>query len=187
MNTRTEPTPAATAPEPLAANLCWLLSQAGHALTTELTAGLEGLGISPRGYCVLTSAMTGDHTQTELARMVGIDKTTMVVLSSPIACASSVWVNSPVMAVASRHWPRGEMPTASSAAVSSSLSAWLACASSQPRFATGGAGGRRSGALTAIGADATKIDPPTNNLGRDYFGPATVSAPSLCAHPMRKG
>ena len=87
MSTRTEPTPAATAPEPLAANLCWLLSQAGHALTTELTAGLEGLGISPRGDCVLTSAMTGDHTQTELARMVGIDKTTMVVTLDELEAA----------------------------------------------------------------------------------------------------
>ena len=64
---------------PLAANLSWLLSQASYALATELTAGLEALGVSPRGYCVLSTAMTGDHTQTEIAQAVGLDKTTMVV------------------------------------------------------------------------------------------------------------
>jgi MarR family transcriptional regulator, transcriptional regulator for hemolysin len=72
--------PARTeSPEPLAANLSWLLSQASYALATELTAGLAELGISPRGYCVLATAMTGDRTQIELAHSVGLDKTTMVV------------------------------------------------------------------------------------------------------------
>jgi MarR family transcriptional regulator, transcriptional regulator for hemolysin len=66
-------------PAPLAADLCWLLSRASHALTTELTAALEGKGISPRAHMVLATAMTGEFTQTELARMVGLDKTTMVV------------------------------------------------------------------------------------------------------------
>jgi MarR family transcriptional regulator for hemolysin len=64
---------------PLAANLGWLLSQASHALKTELTAALESLGVSPRGHQVLATAMGGEHTQTELARLVGLDKTTMVV------------------------------------------------------------------------------------------------------------
>jgi DNA-binding MarR family transcriptional regulator len=59
--------------------LCWLLSRASHALTTEFTAALEGLGISPRDHSVLFTAMTGEFTQTEIARMVGLDKTTMVV------------------------------------------------------------------------------------------------------------
>src|SRR5437764_6908273 len=70
---------AEPAPEPLASDLCWLLSRASHALTTELTAALEGSGISPRTHSVLATAMTGDYTQTELARLVGLDKTTMVV------------------------------------------------------------------------------------------------------------
>src|SRR5919197_4165224 len=70
---------AVAAPEPLTANLCWLLSHASYNLTTELTAALEGLRISPRAHSVLTTAMCGAHTQTELARMVGLDKTTMVV------------------------------------------------------------------------------------------------------------
>ena len=67
------------APEPLASDLCWLLSRASHALTTEFTAALEDCGISPRGHSVLATALTGEHTQTELARQVGLDKTTMVV------------------------------------------------------------------------------------------------------------
>jgi DNA-binding MarR family transcriptional regulator len=69
----------AGAPQPLCDNLCWLLSRASHALTTRLTAALEDLGITPRAHQVLGAAMTGDHTQIELARMVGLDKTTMVV------------------------------------------------------------------------------------------------------------
>jgi MarR family transcriptional regulator for hemolysin len=67
------------APLPLASDLCWLLSRASHGLMTEFTAALEELGISPREHSVLVTAMTGDFTQTEIARMVGLDKTTMVV------------------------------------------------------------------------------------------------------------
>src|SRR5436309_9379900 len=65
--------------EPLAENLNWLLAQASHTLSTELTAALEGLGISPRAFCVLTTASGGEHTQIELAQKVGLDKTTLVV------------------------------------------------------------------------------------------------------------
>jgi DNA-binding MarR family transcriptional regulator len=67
------------APEALTSDLCWLLSRTSHALTSEFTAALEGSGISPREHAVLATAMTGAHTQTELARIVGLDKTTMVV------------------------------------------------------------------------------------------------------------
>ena len=66
-------------PQPLAANLGWLLGQASHALKTELTAALEDLGVSPRGHHVLATALEGSYTQTELAQIVGLDKTTMVV------------------------------------------------------------------------------------------------------------
>jgi MarR family transcriptional regulator, transcriptional regulator for hemolysin len=69
----------AEAPAPLASDLCWLLSRASHGLTTEFTAALEELGISPREHSVLFTAMTGEFTQTEIAKMVGLDKTTMVV------------------------------------------------------------------------------------------------------------
>lgn len=75
----TSATEAAPAPAPLASDLCWLLSRASHGLTTEFTAALEELGISPREHSVLATAMTGEFTQTEIARMVGLDKTTMVV------------------------------------------------------------------------------------------------------------
>jgi DNA-binding MarR family transcriptional regulator len=73
------PNTAAPAPEPLSSDLCWLLSRASHALTTEFTAALEDSGISPREHSVLATALTGEYTQTELARLVGLDKTTMVV------------------------------------------------------------------------------------------------------------
>ena len=72
-------TTAATGTAPCTADLCWLLSRASHVLTTELTAALEGVGVSPRAHSVLAAAATGEHTQIELARMVGLDKTTMVV------------------------------------------------------------------------------------------------------------
>lgn len=68
-----------TAPAPLASDLCWLLSRASHGLNTEFTAALEDLGISPRAHAVLTTAMCGEHTQSDIARLVGLDKTTMVV------------------------------------------------------------------------------------------------------------
>jgi DNA-binding MarR family transcriptional regulator len=70
---------AAATRAPLASDLCWLLSRASHALMTEMTAALEDSGISPRAHSVLVAAGTGEHTQTELARTVGLDKTTMVV------------------------------------------------------------------------------------------------------------
>ena len=51
--------------------------------------------------------------------------TTIVVLSSPIAWASAVWLYSPCTAVLSTQCARGETLTASSAAVSSVVNAWL--------------------------------------------------------------
>jgi DNA-binding MarR family transcriptional regulator len=81
------PVPEAETSTALTANLCWLLSQASYSYTTELTAALEGLDISPRAQHVLHTAMTGEHTQTELARMVGLDKTTMVVTLDELEAA----------------------------------------------------------------------------------------------------
>jgi MarR family transcriptional regulator, transcriptional regulator for hemolysin len=60
-------------------NLAWLLYRAHWALASELTAALAPLGVSARGYHVLRAALSGEHTQRELAEMVGLDKTTMVV------------------------------------------------------------------------------------------------------------
>jgi MarR family transcriptional regulator, transcriptional regulator for hemolysin len=62
-----------------AGNLAWLLYRAHWALASELAAALAPLGLSARGYHVLRAALSGEHTQTELAEMVGLDKTTMVV------------------------------------------------------------------------------------------------------------
>ena len=75
------------APPALAADLCWLLSRASHNLMTEMSAALEDLGISPRAHAVLTTALTGEHTQTEIARLVGLDKTTMVVTGDELEAA----------------------------------------------------------------------------------------------------
>ena len=80
-------TDVAQAPPPLASDLCWLLSRASHGLTTESTAALEGLGVSPRAHAVLTTAMCGEHTQSEIARLVGLDKTTMVVTVDELEAA----------------------------------------------------------------------------------------------------
>jgi MarR family transcriptional regulator, transcriptional regulator for hemolysin len=60
-------------------DLAFLLAHASHVLSTELTAELAGLGITPRGNCVLSAALTGEKTQIQLADMCQLDKTTMVV------------------------------------------------------------------------------------------------------------
>jgi MarR family transcriptional regulator for hemolysin len=64
-----------------------MLSRASHNLMTEMTAALEDVGISPRVHAVLTSAMSGEHTQTEIARAIGLDKTTMVVTVDELEAA----------------------------------------------------------------------------------------------------
>jgi len=56
-----------------------LLSRAAHGLKAELTAGLIELGISPRAHCVLSHALGGELTQSQLAGLCSLDKTTMVV------------------------------------------------------------------------------------------------------------
>ena len=60
-------------------DLGWLLSTVSHSLATELTAALEDVSVTPRGYCVLSTALQGEYTQTALAQAIGLDKTTMVV------------------------------------------------------------------------------------------------------------
>src|SRR3954453_18455395 len=60
-------------------NLAWLLYRAHWALASELTAALAPVGVTPRAYHVLHAALSGEYTQTELADMIGLDKTTMVV------------------------------------------------------------------------------------------------------------
>jgi len=61
------------------ADLVFLLSQAAHALTAELTAALEEIGITPRTHFILSNALSGELTQIQLAERCALDKTTMVV------------------------------------------------------------------------------------------------------------
>jgi DNA-binding MarR family transcriptional regulator len=66
-------------PEALADDLCWLLTRVSALLNVEATAALRELDITPREHSVLVAAHSGAHTQTDLARIVGLDKTTLMV------------------------------------------------------------------------------------------------------------
>jgi MarR family transcriptional regulator, transcriptional regulator for hemolysin len=81
------PVPAPPAELDVAANLCWMLKRAAYVLTMEITAALDSLGVSPRGHHVLKIASDGEYTQIELARIAGIDKTTMVVTLDELEAA----------------------------------------------------------------------------------------------------
>ena len=72
-------TTATRLPSKVDVDLMFLLSQASHALETEMTAALQALGISPRAHCVLTHALRGELTQSQVAEQCALDKTTMVV------------------------------------------------------------------------------------------------------------
>jgi len=63
----------------LTSNLGWMLDAASHAFGSELAAALGPLGLGQRGFCVMSAAMDAELTQTQLAGMIGLDKTTMVV------------------------------------------------------------------------------------------------------------
>jgi len=56
-----------------------LLSQASHGLNVEMTARLQVVGITPRAYCVLRTALDQTLSQGEIATACDLDKTTMVV------------------------------------------------------------------------------------------------------------
>ena len=77
----------AAAPTCLGTDLGWLLAQAQHVLATELTAALAPLEVAPRDVCALTTAASASYTQIELARAVGVDKTTMVVMLDELEAA----------------------------------------------------------------------------------------------------
>ena len=62
------------------ADLVFLLSQAAHALQTEMTARARRARASRRAsHCVLDHALEGEQTQIQLAERCALDKTTMVV------------------------------------------------------------------------------------------------------------
>jgi DNA-binding MarR family transcriptional regulator len=72
------PAPATEAPAP-AADLSFLLHHTAHVLTTQMTAALAEIGMSPRAHCVLAHAAQTERTQAQLAELSDLDKTTMVV------------------------------------------------------------------------------------------------------------
>ena len=67
------------APERSVPDLSFMLAHAAHVLATRMTAAFAEIGITPRDYCVLYHAASGELTQIELARVSDLDKTTMVV------------------------------------------------------------------------------------------------------------
>lgn len=66
-------------PEALASNVCWLLSRANWLQKAEIEAALMSTGLTVRQHQVLTAATEADKTQTQLANLLGLDKTTMMV------------------------------------------------------------------------------------------------------------
>ena len=68
-------------------DLMMLLHLTGHALETELTARLAEIGLTPRARCVLSGALDAERTQTEIAEMASLDKTTMVVTMDALESA----------------------------------------------------------------------------------------------------
>jgi DNA-binding MarR family transcriptional regulator len=67
--------------------LTCMLSRASHAMTMEVAAALDEVGVSQRTHSVLNAAMGGEYSQIELARIVGLDKTTMVVTLDELEAA----------------------------------------------------------------------------------------------------
>jgi MarR family transcriptional regulator for hemolysin len=69
----------ASPPEVLASDLCWLMHRANINQQAETEAAALETGLTLRKHQVLATALGNEHTQTELARIVGLDKTTMMV------------------------------------------------------------------------------------------------------------
>jgi len=67
-----------TSATPPPVDLSFLLNQASYALAARLGAALDQIGISVREYCVLWKADEQERTQTAIAELAGLDKTTMV-------------------------------------------------------------------------------------------------------------
>jgi len=62
----------------MALDLSFLLAHASHVLSTRMTAAFAEIGMTPRAYCVLNHALSGEYTQVELAKLSDLDKTTML-------------------------------------------------------------------------------------------------------------
>ena len=57
-----------------------LLANASHVLAARMAEVLQEIGLTPRMFGVLMCALPGELTQLELARVAGLDKTTMGVI-----------------------------------------------------------------------------------------------------------
>jgi MarR family transcriptional regulator for hemolysin len=68
-------------------DLSFLLAHTSHVLTTRMTAALAEIGLTPRAFCVLEHSLPGQLTQIELAGLVDLDKTTMVVTVDELEAA----------------------------------------------------------------------------------------------------
>ncbi len=71
-------------PERTVRDLTGMLVQAAHAMNTRLSLALAEIGSSPRKHCVLVHAMEVERTQSQLAAIAGLDKTTMVVTADEL-------------------------------------------------------------------------------------------------------
>jgi MarR family transcriptional regulator, transcriptional regulator for hemolysin len=69
---------APTAKDRQVLDLSFLLTHASHVLSTRMTAAFAEIGMTPRAYCVLNHALSGEYTQVELAKLSDLDKTTML-------------------------------------------------------------------------------------------------------------
>ncbi|HEY3867535.1 MAG TPA: MarR family winged helix-turn-helix transcriptional regulator [Actinocrinis sp.] len=81
------PTAAPTAPARTVPDLSFLLDHTSHVLATRMAAAFAEIGSTPRAYCVLMHALSGEFTQIELAAMSDLDKTTMVVTLDELEAA----------------------------------------------------------------------------------------------------
>lgn len=61
-----------------------MLVQAAHAMNTRLAVALAEIDSTPRAHCILLHAMEAQRTQSELAQIAGLDKTTMVVTTDEL-------------------------------------------------------------------------------------------------------
>jgi DNA-binding MarR family transcriptional regulator len=66
------------APEHAQRDISRLLNEAGHVLSNRLAAALAEIDLTPRTQCVLVHALEEERTQSQLAALAGVDKTTMV-------------------------------------------------------------------------------------------------------------
>ncbi|MEV4556500.1 MarR family transcriptional regulator [Kitasatospora sp. NPDC049285] len=75
---------SAPVPQRTVRDLTELLVQAAHAMNTRLSLALAEIDSSPRIHCVLVHAMEAERTQSQLAALAGLDKTTMVVTADEL-------------------------------------------------------------------------------------------------------